>query len=125
MFFNRAVCNKTWLHDTSLYVIKTGVSCEKIGLLCSRSRAQQRLENFIDFPDSIFWTVEPFVTKWSNCYFVLKKMLLRVCMVCVCMCMCMRALGRKGSRMFVSSVLVVACYSSFLTGFHEPPSPLS
>ena len=74
MFFNYcSVCNKTWLHDTSLYVIKTGVSCEKIGLLSSRSRAQQRLENVINFPDSMFWTVEPFVTKWSDCYFVKKQ----------------------------------------------------
>ena len=78
------------------------MSCEKIGLLCSRSRAQQRLENFINFPDSMFWTVEPFVTKWSNCFLFFfnaaetseTESVHGLC-VCVCVCVCVCACARQ------------------------------
>ena len=42
------------------------MSCDKIWLLCSRSRSQRRFRiSFSLCPDDIVWTSEPFVTKFK------------------------------------------------------------
>ena len=56
-----SIWNQTWFGSTTLWA---GVSCGKIGLLCSRSRSRQRFKMSVTVcPDNIFRTAEHFVTK--------------------------------------------------------------
>ena len=56
-----SVCNQTWFDSTASNARE---SCEKTGLLHSRSRLQQRFSMWVNVcPGDIFWTVEHFVIK--------------------------------------------------------------
>ena len=54
-------CYQIWFDST---LSKARMSCEEIGLLCSRSRSQRSFKTLVNIcPDDIFWTAEQFITK--------------------------------------------------------------
>ena len=56
-----SVCSQTWFDSTAS---EAGVSYGKMGLLCSRSRSQQRFKMLVNVClDDVFWATEHFVIK--------------------------------------------------------------